>query len=259
MNNRVPQGRGATESGLAALRRFAAPISNKPSDDIERCELCGEQLAHEHPHLVDLRQRSINCACTACALLFDRPGAPYRTVPDRVLTDPSSPLTEAEWTELRIPVGMAFFFSNSDLDQVVASYPSAAGVTECELDLAAWERLAAAHPLLATPEKDVEALFVVSGRAPGVASDATGDAADTADGATDTAEETDTADTPDKTDADGGGIETYLVPIDICYSLAGALRMEWHGFDGGEEVRKILTDFLADLRRRARPLTPAAG
>lgn len=246
MNNSTPEGREATVSGVSALRRFAAPASSNSSKEaVERCELCGEQLVHEHPHLVDLRERSIICSCTACGLLFDRPGARYRKVPDRVLTDPDSPLSEAEWAELRIPVSIAFFFANSDLDRVVASYPSSAGVTECELDISSWDRLATEHPLLATPEKDVEALLVVSGRAPGAAADA-GDAGD-------------------GPDADigkglvGEGIETFLVPIDVCYSLAGALRMEWHGFDGGPEVRKILTDLLTDLRRRARPLASAPG
>ena len=171
-----------------------------------------------HAHMVDLEHRSIACACTACALLFTRPGGRYRTVPDRVLTDPAAPLTDAEWTELRIPVGLAFFFSNSALGRLVASYPSPAGVTECELDLAAWDRLAARHPLLRAATPDVEAVLVASGT----------------------------------------GIETFLVPIDVCYSLAGALRLQWHGFDGGDEGKQVITDLLAGLRRRARPLESPA-
>ncbi|HEX6449777.1 MAG TPA: DUF5947 family protein [Trebonia sp.] len=227
-------------NGAAGLRRFAVPpaapgnatsgAAGSGAAAEERCELCGERLGPEHPHLADLQRRSIGCACKACALLFTRPGGRYRTVPDRVRTDPDAPLTEAEWAELRIPVAIAFFFFNSAMGRVVASYPSPAGVTECELDLAAWENLAAAHPLLGAPEADVEAILVVSGGAPGAAADAV-----------------------------GAGVETFLVPIDVCYSLAGALRMDWHGFDGGPEVRRILTDVLADLRRRARPLERAPG
>ena len=167
--------------------------------------------------MVDLQQRSIACACKACALLFTRPEGRYRTVPDRVRHDPRAPLTEAEWAELQVPVAIAFFFRNSALGRVIASYPSPAGVTECELDLAAWDRLATAHPLLGAIEPDVEAILV----------------------------------------AGGAPIETFLVPIDVCYWLAGALRLEWHGFDGGDEVRRILADLLASLRQRARPLEPA--
>ena len=198
-------------SAATGLRRFAAPAP-PPAAAQERCELCGEKLRGEHRHLVDPHKRSIACACTACALLFTRQGGRYRTVPDRILHDPRAPLTDIEWAQLQIPVAIAFFFVNSALGQVVASYPSPAGVTECELDLAAWDSLAAAHPLLAALEPDVEAILVLHGE----------------------------------------GTEAFLIPIDMCYSLAGTLRLNWHGFDGGTEVRLILAGFLTDVRRRAR-------
>jgi hypothetical protein len=180
------------QPNAGGLRRFARPrpVAGVAAPE-ERCELCGERLGTEH----------------------------YSTVPDRVRHDPRSPLTEAEWAELQIPVSIAFFFFNSALGRVIASYPSPAGVTECELDLAAWDRLAAAHPLLSALAPDVEAILVTGG------------------GPRETAP-----------------IETFLVPIDVCYSLAGALRLEWHGFDGGSEVKRILADLLASLRQRARVL-----
>jgi hypothetical protein len=220
MTSPIPNGTGGlpreavSPRAAGGLRRFAAPrpaTASAAAATGERCELCGEKLGAEHPHLVDLKRRSIGCACTACALLFIRPGGRYRTVPDRVCHDPAAPLTDAEWAELRIPVDVAFFFVNSALGRVVASYPSPAGVTECELDLAAWDRLAAARPLLRAPTPDVEAILVLDA-------------------------------------------EAFLVPIDTCYSLAGALRLNWHGFDGGAEVRRILADLRDSLRRRARPL-----
>lgn len=200
--------------------------------------MCGERVPERHAHLVDMEQRSIGCACTACGLLFTRPGGRYRTVPDRVRHDPDAPLTGAEWAELGIPVGIAFFFVNSALGHVVASYPSPAGVTECELDLAGWDRLAAAHPLLRAPLPDVEAILIVAGSprlAGGPAPAPVGAGAD------DNAE---------------GGVEAFLIPIDMCYSLAGGLRVHWRGFDGGAEAQRLLTDFLADIRERARPLAP---
>ena len=234
---RAPGGGLAPGSGLApggGLRRFARPPRRPPAGNNaagesaagaaanERCELCGEGLGSEHSHMVDLQRRSIACACRACALLFTRPGGRYRTVPDRVRHDPDAPLTQPEWAELQIPVGIAFFFVNSALGRVVASYPSPAGVTECELDLAAWDRLAATHPLLRAPAPDVEAILVVGGGP-----------------------------------REAGSIEAFLVPIDVCYSLAGALRLDWHGFDGGAEVRQRLADLLVSLRERARPLESA--
>jgi hypothetical protein len=193
--------------------------------------MCGEQVPERHAHLVDIERRSIGCACTACGLLFTRPGGRYRTVPDRVRHDPAAPLTGTEWGGLGIPVGIAFFFVNSALGHVVASYPSPAGVTECELDLAGWDRLAAAHRLLREVAPDVEAILVVTG-SPRLAG---GRAAN---------------------GRENGRVETFLIPIDACYSLAGALRLHWHGFDGGAEAQRILTDFLADIRLRARPLVP---
>ncbi len=214
------------------LRRFARPPRSAGSAPDERCELCGEKLGPEHPHMVDLRRRSLACACTACALLFTRPGGRYRTVPDRVRQDPRAPLSAGEWAELQIPVAIAFFFVNSALGRVIACYPSPAGVTECELNLAAWDRLASAHPLLGALAPDVEAILVVAGESREAAPAAAA-----------------AAGTP--------APETFLVPIDICYSLAGALRLEWHGFDGGAEVKRILADVLAGLRQRSRPLGPA--
>ena len=226
-------------SGLTGLRRFAVPSRtaragagdgpNGAATD-ERCEMCGERVPERHAHLVDTEQRSIGCACTACALLFTRPGGRYRTIPDRVCHDPDAPLTDAEWAELAIPVGIAFFFVNSALGHVVASYPSPAGVTECELDLAGWDRLAAAHPLLRAPSPDVEAILIVAG-SPRLAGGA-------------------------PVGAGGQGVEAFLIPIDACYSLAGGLRVHWRGFDGGAEAQRLLTDFLADIRERARPLPP---
>ena len=133
--------------------------------EAERCEMCREVLDHRrgHGHVVDTDKRSLACTCRACYLLFTHEGAAagrYRAVPDRVRHDPDRPLTDADWNELQIPVAMAFFFFNSTLGRVVAGYPSPGGPTECELDLAAWDRLAATHPLLGALAPDVEAIFV---------------------------------------------------------------------------------------------------
>jgi hypothetical protein len=91
-------------------------------------------------------------------------------------------------------------------------------VTECELDLAAWDRIADTHPLLRAMTPDVEAILVIRGQ-PGT--------------------------------SDDHGVETFLIPIDECYSLAGTLRLNWKGFDGGTEVRDVFAAFLAGLRQRA--------
>jgi Family of unknown function (DUF5947) len=183
--------------------------------EVEHCELCREVLTDRHGHLVDTEKRSLACACRACYLLFTHEGAAggrYRAVPERIYHDPDRPLSAEDWNELQIPVAMAFFFYNSAIGRVVAGYPSPAGPTECELDLEAWDRIAAAHPLFGEMAPDVEAILV------------------------------------NRTDL---GNEVFLIPIDMCYSLVGELRMYWSGFDGGAEVRTALATFLTGLRHRA--------
>jgi len=192
--------------------------------------MCRQVLDDRHGHLVDTEKRSLTCACRACYLLFTHEGAAggrYRAVPERVYHDPGRPLTDADWNELQIPVAMAFFFYNSALDRVVAGYPSPGGATECELDLAAWDRLAAAYPLLAALAPDVEAIFVHRRAGQGGTSP------------------------PSPPGPPSGNYEVFLIPIDECYSLVGELRLRWQGFDGGAEARAALAAFTGSLRRRA--------
>ncbi|MGH3288831.1 MAG: DUF5947 family protein, partial [Streptosporangiaceae bacterium] len=170
--------------------RAAARSDRDAAEGTERCEMCRDVLGQRHGHVVDLEKRSLACTCRACYLLFTHEGAAggqYRAVPEHVYHDPGRPLTDADWNELQIPVGMAFFFFNSALGRVVAGYPGPGGATECELDLAAWDRLVAAHPLLGTLAPDVEAIFV------------------------------------NRTEL---GNEVFLIPIDECYALVGELRMK---------------------------------
>jgi Family of unknown function (DUF5947) len=146
--------------------RAAARADRDVAEGTERCEMCRDVLGPRHGHVVDLEERSLSCTCRACYLLFTHEGAAggrYRAVPENVYHDPGRPLTDADWSELQIPVAMAFFFYNSALGRVVAGYPSPGGATECELDLAAWDRLAAAYPLLGALAPDVEAIFVNRG------------------------------------------------------------------------------------------------
>jgi hypothetical protein len=193
----------------------------------ERCELCATEVAAEHGHIADLEAASLLCACRACYLLFTRPGAGtqragaqtytgrYRAVPDRYLADPDRPMTAADFDQLEVPVGLAFFLHTSrEGGGLTGFYPSPAGATECRLELARWERLVADYPLLGEPESDVEAALL------------------------------------SRSDS---GVEYFLVPVDACYELAGRMRLSWRGFDGGTEARQSIAAFLADVRQRARP------
>ena len=188
----------------------------------EKCEMCATEVPAEHGHVADLESSTLVCACRACYLLFTQPAAGrgrYRSVPDRYLADPGATLSIAQWDELEIPVGLAFFLKSSGAEQLAGFYPSPAGVTECVLDLGSWERLTLQYPLLGAPEADVEAALVCR---------------------------------------TGSGVEYFLVPIDACYELAGRMRLHWRGFDGGAEARASIDEFLAMVRSRARAYRPEA-
>jgi Family of unknown function (DUF5947) len=172
----------------------------------------------DHGHIADLAAASLRCACRACYLLFTQPNAGrgrYRAVPDRYLHDPDRVMTTAEWDRLEIPVGLAFFLRSSrDSGGLAGFYPSPAGATECRLDLSRWQQLVADYPLLGAPADDVEAALI------------------------------------SRSDS---GVEYFVVPIDACYELAGRMRLNWRGFDGGTEARESIASFLAMVRGRARP------
>jgi Family of unknown function (DUF5947) len=211
---------------ILRLRRFLVPpdVSTEGRDPgseqaQEVCELCATPVPALHPHLVQVAERRMLCACGPCGFLFSNPGAGgggYRRVPDRYLSDPGFRLTDAQWDALQIPVGMAFFLHNSEQQKVIACYPSPAGATESELTLDSWEAGIGASRLAAELEPDVEALLVRCER--------------------------------------GQTGECLLVPIDACYRLVGLVRMHWKGFDGGTDAWREIDRFFDDLRAQARAL-----
>ncbi|HEX4586602.1 MAG TPA: DUF5947 family protein [Mycobacterium sp.] len=184
----------------------------------ERCEMCSEQIADEHQHVVNVEGRQLMCVCRGCYLLFSDTQAElrYRAVPDRYLSFPDFAFDRRQWEALQIPVGLAFFFHNSALEQTVAFYPGPAGATESELDLHAWSDIRTADPRVDMIAADTEALLVR---------------------------------VPDEENAAPLG---YLVPIDACYEFVGRLRMLWRGFDGGQDVRHYIAEFFDLLDTRSR-------
>lgn len=200
---------------LARIRSNQAP---EPAG--ERCEMCSEFIADEHQHVVNVAGRQLMCVCRACYLLFTDSQADlrYRAVPDRYLAFEDFALDRRAWEALQIPVGVAFFFTNSALGRTVAFYPGPAGATESELDLDAWNAISGADSRVGLLADDVEALLVR--------------VSDT--------------DTP----------QSYLVPIDACYEFVGRLRMLWRGFDGGQEARQFIDSFFAQIAARAAKTPP---
>jgi hypothetical protein len=209
-------GSGSPFAKLAGLERLVRPAPKiRPG---ERCEMCGEPVPDEHSHVADLENRSVMCACRACYLLFTSRGAAggkYRAIPDRYTYDPAPKLTDVQWNELQIPVRIAFFFRNSTEERDVCFYPGPGGAMESLLPLDAWSTILADNPAFDDLAADVEALLVQR-----------------------------------RAREDGSGFEFFGVPIDACYELVGLVRMNWKGFDGGQEAWNAINGFFDALRER---------
>jgi hypothetical protein len=198
---------------FGALRSFV-----RRRDMRERCDICRTGLAPGHQHLVEPSARRLICSCDACAVLFGSQGeTKYRRVPSRVRALRDFRLSDAQWDELTIPIGMAFFLKSSMERKILACYPSPAGATESLPPPAAWDEIVEANPVLRDMDTDVEALL---------------------------------ANRLNHT-REGGGCEYYLVPIDKCYELVGLIRTHWRGLSGGTEVWKEIRSYFDLLRSRA--------
>jgi hypothetical protein len=255
----------------SALRRLARPKPVVPASDdpaFQRCEMCTVPIdEHRHSHVVHLEKRSLLCTCRPCALLFTERGAAqgrYRAVPDRYLRDPAFTMSEVQWDQLQIPVRMAFFFHNSEMERPLAFYPSPAGATESLLPMDAWREGLGGSALAAEMEFDVEALLL---RKVGTERSASGTSTDTERSASGTSIDTERSASGTRIDTErsasgtriGSETECLLVPIDVCYELVGLVRTHWKGFDGGTEAWERIDGFFADLATRARDLTATSG
>jgi hypothetical protein len=207
-----------TAAPLDLLRQFARKRAMRPP--AEQCELCSEEIATNHRHLLDLSKRSLICVCHPCSILFGDPGSgsgKYRLVPSRNLLLLDFQMTDEQWDDLAIPVNMVYMFHSTPANRIMALYPSPAGAMESMLSLEGWDTLVSANPILNDLEPDVEALLI------------------------------------NRVRISGGEDyrEHYIVPIDACYELVGLIRLKWKGLSGGEEVWKVIAEFFEGLRKRA--------
>jgi hypothetical protein len=203
--NANPNPNPAVRSAFSSLRRYA--VRKTP---MEKCELCGKEIAPQHRHLLETAVRRIVCSCDHCALRFhDVVGGRYQLVPRDTCLLKDFQMTDAQWDDLSLPINLAFFFFSTAQSRVTAMYPGPAGVTESLLALSSWETLAEANPELAHLKPDVEALLV---------------------------------------NRVGTTREYFLAPIDVCFELVGLIRQHWRGLSGGNEVWRELDRFFARLR-----------
>ncbi len=197
------------EQSFNALRRFI-----RPRKIVERCELCSIELAPEHQHLIEPKNRQLSCACDACAILFSNQGdKKFSRVPREGKFLPDFQISDVQWNSLMLPIQLAFFFKSSIADKVIALYPSPAGAMESLLPLEAWEEIEAENSILQKMQPDVEALLINRVR--------------------------------DKR-------EYFIAPIDKCYELVGTIRAKWTGLSGGMEVWQDIDEFFSLLKERSR-------
>lgn len=195
-------------TALHSLRRFL----QRPAIQ-ERCELCSAPLTADHPHLVELSNRRLVCACDPCAILFDAQNAgKYRRAPRDIRFLADFRLADETWLSLDLPINLAFFLYSTSAQRILALYPSPGGATEALPPPDAWQMLVEDNPILQTMQPDVEALLVNRVRSPH---------------------------------------DHYLVGIDKCYELVGLIRSHWRGLSGGTAVWKEIERFFAGLKGRA--------
>ena len=147
-----------TNAVLAKLRAFVTGAS------VEECELCAEAISVEHEHLLEPEARRVFCACAACASLFaqeqHRHGARYLRVDRRATRLHDVSFDDFTWSELGVPVALAFFTTRSRTGEVVATFPGRAGIIESFVPLKTWSELEHRFPELVRVLPDVEALLV---------------------------------------------------------------------------------------------------
>ena len=172
------------------------------------CELCELSLPEDHRHLLHLSERRILCVCQTCWSV--RSGDPdFRPAGNRTVRLDELRITDEQWAGFQIPIGLAFFMVSTVAGGVIALYPSPAGATESELDLAAWEQVCAANPILAGLEPDTEALIVNR-----------------------------MAEPP----------QQAIAPIDVAYRLVGVVKASWEGITGGPAMRTAVDEYFEALR-----------
>ena len=203
-------------SSVARLRRLASAGASTttrrapPTADGERCDLCGRPIPEDHRHLLEMHDRRIECACEPCWAM--RSGEDrYRPVGTRVAWLPDLRLSDERWAAFGIPIGLAFFMRSTISESVVGMYPSPAGATESQLDLAAWDALREDNPILAGLEPDTEGLIV---------------------------------------DRVADPHRYAIAPIDECYKLVGLVKASWEGISGGDALAGALDGFFEELRIR---------
>ncbi|MEQ4717559.1 DUF5947 family protein [Nonomuraea sp. B19D2] len=196
------------------LRRLASRPRERPHRE-QDCELCGEPLPAIHRHLLELPARELRCACRACQVLFDH--------------------AAAGGGHYRLVPERRLRLSGFSLDEET------------------WAGLRA----------PVRTVFVIHDSGTGLPAQYYPSPAGAVQAPVDLpAWERLRRDNPVLqqlepdveallADRDRGA---WIVPVDDCYALVGAIRTRWRGLTGGPEVREHIKRFFTDLGNRSSPV-----
>ena len=223
---RASRRRSGNDNALRALMNTApitpvrTPLSllkRLAKRDEERCDFCNQTLAPAHRHLLEVATRKMICACDACAMRFENVIGRFKLIPRDARRVPNFQLSDPQWDALALPINLAFIFHSTQFERAVALYPSPAGATESLLPLDNWKEILAENPVLAGMAPDVECLLV---------------------------------------NRLENARDYFIAPIDLCYELAGLIRLHWRGLSGGEKVWQEVRAFFARLDGQPQSCSP---
>lgn len=252
-----------SSTAVDRLRRFASRATDHSS-----CDLCRSDLKDRHRHLLELVQRRMLCACDACSLLFsDGNGSRFRPIPESV-TRIDLKLSDAEWTGLGIPIGMAFFTVREQ--QVTSPAP------EVQLDRRP-------GPVLAIKENRLgdcqdRSWPAIDSKPCKQAGEVTADSSAVQVGYPSPAgpvmSSVEQVDWRTLLDANpdlsrlrpevesllinrtARRRQAFVVPLDVCFELIGIVRRDWNGWSGGPEVHRKIDRFFDQLEMSAGERVP---
>lgn len=200
-------------SSFTTFRRFAPLAASPELLASEVCDFCSSVLFAQHRHLLEMSNRKIICACDACALRFENAnGGRFKLIPREGRALLNFELSQEDWDSLGFPIELVFIYKNGVSGAPMAICPSPAGATESPLPLDNWRTIIAANPDLEDLRPDVEALLINR-----------------------------TCQSRDH----------FIVPVNVCFELAGLVRRNWRGFSGGRRVWGEIETFFEQLRGRS--------
>ncbi|WP_433435012.1 DUF5947 family protein [Nonomuraea sp. CA-141351] len=193
------------------LRRLASRPRERPHQ-AQDCELCAEPLPATHRHLLELPARELRCACRACQVLFDHAAAGGGHY--RLVPERRRRLSGLSLDE-ETWAGL-----RTPVRTVFVIHDSGTGLpTQYYPSPAGAVQAPVDQPAWERLRRDNPVLQQLEPDVEALLAD-----------------------------RDRGA---WIVPVDDCYALVGAIRTRWRGLTGGQDVREHINRFFTDLSDRS--------